>query len=67
MTLHGVTRDLAADGIVEIRNGSAFVTSSFKLALADYDIGIPGVVKDKIAEQADVTLAFELKPMEARP
>ncbi len=67
MSLHGVTRSIEADGTIEVRGGLVVARAELTLPLKDYDISIPGVVKDKIAESATVNMTFDLKPLEARP
>jgi polyisoprenoid-binding protein YceI len=55
MTLHGVTKEVTADGVLTVKDGKVTNgTSNFKLALKDFGIEIPSLVKDKVAEQADV-------------
>ncbi len=57
LTMHGVTNTVTADGTVTIKNGSISATSKFKIKLADYEISIPSVVKNNIAEIVDVTVS----------
>jgi hypothetical protein len=66
-TLHGVTKDMKADGLIEVRNSKVIATAGFRVRLDDYDIERPGVVKDKIAEEATVEIAMQLEPMGGRP
>jgi len=62
MTLHGVTKEISASGTIEIKNGKISATSAFSLVIKDFDIVIPSVVKDKIAESVsvEVNLNYEL-------
>jgi|SRR5688572_9052285 len=62
MTIHGVTNDMATKGTIEIKDGRISGKSTFNIKIADYDIAIPNVVKDKIAEsvKVDVDLKYEL-------
>ena len=61
LTLHGVTKDITADGNFEIKDGKVLGKSSFIITLADYKIVIPSVVKDNISKtiKIDVAAAFE--------
>ncbi|MDB5201544.1 MAG: YceI family protein [Ferruginibacter sp.] len=56
LTLHGITKPVISSGTITIRNGIATAAAFFKLRLADYNIKIPGIVKDNIAEQVDITV-----------
>lgn len=57
LTIHGVTNKITAPGQINIRNGVTSASSKFKVKLADYNIRIPKVVKDNIAEKIDITVA----------
>lgn len=56
LTMHGVTKDVAASGTVTVSKGAATVSSKFKVRPADYGIKIPTVVASKIAENIEVTV-----------
>lgn len=56
MTIHGVTKKVAAPATITVKDGIATGKSSFKVTLADYKISIPKIVKDNIAETVDVTV-----------
>ena len=57
MTIHGVTKNITAPGSITIKNGVITGSSTFKVKLADYNISIPKIVKDNIAEIVDVTVS----------
>jgi polyisoprenoid-binding protein YceI len=60
LTLHGVTRDVTANGYITVGNsGELSASSRFDLRLRDYDISIPKPVVDKVAN--DVTIQVEAK------
>ncbi len=67
LTLHGVTREVEAPGEIEVQDGKVLVKVSFRVRLEDYGITRPGVVRDKIAEVAEVKVDMELQPMAGRP
>jgi hypothetical protein len=48
---------------MEVRNGKLTGKTNFKIKPADYNIKIPAVVKDKIAQQIDVavTISFDIQ------
>lgn len=64
LTIHGVTREVETEGSFS-SNGQGVVTGRavFQVKPADYDIKIPGVVKDNIAESIEITVVTELKPL----
>jgi len=65
MSLHGETNDHSAEGTIFIKGGAISGHSEFNIALKDYKIEIPSLVKDKVSEVVKVTvdLNYEmLKP-----
>lgn len=63
MTLHGVTKDMTAEGTITKKGNEILLNSKFKIKIADYNIQVPTVVTQKIAEVIDVTLNGVLEPM----
>lgn len=61
MTIHGVTRDISVPGTITVKGNTATVASKFNVQPSDYDIKIPGMVANKIAEQIEVTVNTILK------
>ena len=62
MTIHGVTKEINVPGTIEIKGGKINGKSAFNLLLKDYNIEIPSLVKDKVAEsvKVDVDLNYEI-------
>lgn len=56
LTIHGVTRKVNTTGTVTIKGGKVSATSKFLVKLSDYNISIPNVVKDNIAEAVEVNV-----------
>ncbi len=56
MTIHGVTKKVSSPGTVTINAGKITASSSFPIRVADYNIAIPKLVKDNIAESVSVTV-----------
>lgn len=54
LTLHGVTKDVETAAVFTVKGGVLSATTDFKIAPEDYDIAIPGVVKDKIAKTVNI-------------
>ena len=55
LTIHGVTKDIEADGTLTIKNGKAIANSNFNIKLKDYNIGGTMIGK-KIAENITVII-----------
>ena len=56
MTLHGVTKEVIADGFINVTGDKINATSTFKLILSDFNIKVPDLVKDKVAREATITV-----------
>lgn len=63
LTIHGVTRDIDVPGTIEVNGKQLLMKSKFMVKVADYDIAIPQLVFQNIAEEVEVTLDFTYKPM----
>ena len=59
LTLHGVTRMIEKPATLEVQGGKLTGRSNFKIKPADYNIKLPAVVKDKIAQQIDVAVKID--------
>ena len=57
LTMHGVTKKVSAPGTLQVKGGKVTADSKFPIRLADYNISIPKLVKDNIAEVIDVTVS----------
>ncbi|TNE50717.1 MAG: YceI family protein [Bacteroidetes bacterium] len=66
MTIHGVTKEIEVPGTIIVGDGTVKVHSDFKVACADYDISIPGVVREKIAQEIAVSVDATLDPMKRK-
>ncbi|MEI8279941.1 MAG: YceI family protein [Bacteroidota bacterium] len=56
LTMHGVTKEVSVPGTITVKGKQITLSSKFKVLLADYEIKIPSVVKDKIAKDAEITV-----------
>ncbi len=56
MTLHGVTKKINTTGILTVKGGKISATSKFFIKISEYNISIPALVKDNIAESVEVTV-----------
>ncbi len=62
LTIHGVTKNVTSNGIITVKDGKMTVTSKFPVALADYNISVPAVVRDNIAKEVEVTVEMAYEP-----
>ncbi len=62
LTIHGETNEVEAEGTINVKDGKISAISTFEVAVADYKIKIPSVVKDNIAKtvQISVDMNYEL-------
>jgi polyisoprenoid-binding protein YceI len=60
-TLHGVTKDVTVDGTITKKGEELIVASKFKIKVADYNIKVPSLYVQNIAEVVDVDVNI---PME---
>lgn len=63
MTIHGVTREITAEGTLEVSGGGVTARTLFLLNPEDYDIKIPRVVRNNIAENMEITAEISCQPM----
>jgi hypothetical protein len=63
LTLHDVTNKISTKGTVEIVSGGINANSKFNIVPEDYKIDIPGVVREKIAKNMEVTVTMKYTPM----
>ena len=63
MTIHGVTREVTADGTIDVSVSGITAKATFLLNPEDYDISIPKVVRNKIANELEITVDLTYKVM----
>lgn len=63
LTMHGVTNDVTTDATITVKGGAVSAEAVFPVTLADYNIKIPGAVKDNIAETVEVTVKASYNKM----
>lgn len=54
LTFHGVTKKVETTAQLEVRNSQINAVSSFKLNPEDFNISIPGIVREKISKDIEV-------------
>lgn len=63
LTIHGETKDVTTEGKVILKGGKLQLVSDFDIALADYKISVPAVVKDKVAQTIKISVDCLLEPL----
>ena len=55
--MHGVKKEIETTGVMKVVGQTVATNAEFTALLSDYNISIPGLVKDKIAK----TVAIKVK------
>ncbi len=63
LTIHGETKDVETMGDFVVKNGRILADATFHVALADYKIEIPNVVKDNISRTVQISVDCDLEPL----
>jgi len=63
LTIHGVTRDIDVPGTLQIEGNTVSLRSKFMVKLEDYNIKVPQIVWQNIAQQVEVTVQFLYRPV----
>lgn len=63
LTIHGVTKNIEVPGTVEVNGNRLTVKSKFMVKLLDYNIKVPQIVWQNIAQQVEVTIDFLYRPL----
>ena len=63
ITIHGVTKNITAKGLVTVKGGKFRAKSDFVLKPEDFDIKIPGVVRNNIAKFIKISVDNHYEPL----
>lgn len=63
MTIHGVTNDVEIKGTIHFEQERVIMKSQFVVRLQDYDIRVPQIVWQNIAQEVEVTVEFFYRPV----
>lgn len=66
VTIHNVTNKISAKGTLEVTGDGINGNSKFSVVPEDYNITIPGVVRDKIDKSLEVTVAMKYSPVASK-
>ena len=58
--IHGVKKEIVADGILEILNKKVNIKSSFSIKIEEFNIKTPRIVRDNIAEEVVINVDVQL-------
>ena len=64
LSIHNVTQKVNIKGTLQIESGEILANSKFNIVPEDYNINIPGVVKEKINKNLEVTVSMKYTPVE---
>jgi len=59
LTIHGVKKQVKLSGTLEMNDDTMWLESTFIVKLEDYEVKIPKVLWQNIAEQVEVTVKFQ--------
>jgi hypothetical protein len=63
LTIHGVTKDIKEKARLSINSKGILLEGGFQVAPTDYQIAIPGAVKDKIAKEVFIHVKAVMESM----
>ena len=63
MTIHGITREISVPGTIIVNRNGISAQTKFLLNPEDYDINIPKVVRNNIAENMEITAELVCNPI----
>jgi polyisoprenoid-binding protein YceI len=63
LTIHGIARDIETDGKITVKGGKPQANATLGILLSDYNISIPGVVKENINNKVTITIDCPMEPL----
>ena len=63
LTMHGITKPVSTTGTLVLQNNDVSANAEFNIALDDYKISIPGLMKDKISKTVKIIASLHYQPM----
>ncbi|HEX6225915.1 MAG TPA: YceI family protein, partial [Chryseolinea sp.] len=63
LTIHGTTRDVDIPGTLQIDGNTVTLQAKFVVKLLDYNIKVPQIVWQNIAQEVEVTVHFLYRPV----
>ena len=66
LTIHDVTNKISTKGTIEVVTGGINASSKFNIVPEDYKISIPGIVREKINKNLEITVEMKFAPVETK-
>lgn len=63
LSIHGIEKERIIKSQITIKSGTMKIKSDFSVSLSDHDIKIPRVVSEKLAQEIQVSITADLKPV----
>lgn len=63
LTIHGVTNDVEVPGAIQVVDNGISMRSTFVVRLQDYNIKVPQIIWQNIAQEVEVTIEFLYRPV----
>lgn len=63
LSIHGVVKNVEVPGTVEVNGNRLILKSKFMVKLLDYNIKVPQIVYQNIAQEIEVTVDFTYRPL----
>ncbi len=63
LEIHGVQKNIVVPGTLTVSGQTLKITSRFSVPVSDYNIRIPGIVRDKIAKTAEISVNCSYNPL----
>ena len=63
LSIHGVTRDVNIPGTLQIEGNTVTLRAKFMVKLVDYNIKVPQIVWQNIAQEVEVSVDFFYRPV----
>lgn len=63
LTIHGETNPVETEGTIKIKSGKILADAAFAVALADYKVEIPNLVKNNISKTVSIDVDCTLDPL----
>ena len=64
LEIRGISKSIEAEGAFVVRNGTINGKSTFVVAVADFDIHIPAIVRDNIAREIEIKVDADYRRLE---
>lgn len=62
LELHGITKEIEVQGVLTVKGSEIIISANFKIKVADYNIKVPSLYVQNIAEIVDVKVNAVLEP-----